>query len=295
MNNKRRDFNLNHKSMHIRPALCDRITRIACGMICVLMLILFIGPLSYVMLSSVRWGGKTSLNGYRLLLSNEAVLRGALNSCVYSVVGTAVSLSVTVCTAYALSRRELKCRKFVYWMLMITNYFSGGMIAMFLLVKRLGMVNSMWALILPNCMGIYSTRVLMNRFSNSISQDIHSAASIDGAGHLRFLLQIGIPLMAPSIAVTAFSCFVGYWNSYMSARLYLTDEALYPLSVVLNNILMKNQAADILNTSSSASAVHATITAEYALIFLSSLPVMLIFCLMQRKIRHSELEGGVVM
>ena len=274
----------------IRISRGDRLTRGVFAVLCVVFLVIFAYPMVYCLWASIYSSGQFSLEGYRVLLNSKLVLRGFANSMYYTLSGTAISLATTVPAAYALSREQFRSRRLFYRMLVLTNYFGGGILPTFLLVKKLGMLNTMWALVLPSCVSVYNTKLLISRFQNSLSQSVYKAAMLDGCGHWRYLLTFAVPLTSPSIATVTFSYFVSYYNAYFAARLYITKPEKFPLTIILNNLLVKNQAATTLVSSSSAQAVNTATMAEYALIIISSLPVMLVFAILRKRIKTPERE-----
>ena len=276
----------------IRSSRVDTLTRLICGFICVGLLTIILYPLLYVLAASVYRRGRFSLDGYLLLLNNRMVVRGLFNSILYSSVGTATSTVLTVFSSFALAQHSLKRRNLLETLFFFLPFHvSGGMIATYLVVRGLGLINTMWALILPFAIGYRNMTELKKRFEHGVARDLQKAAAIDGCGPWRFLGRIALPLLSPTIALIAFRYFVGYWGNYFYAQLFITDRTKYPLSLILNELLVRNQAADVLSTQASAQGIHAIQMAQYALIVLSSLPILFVFLLIQRKLHESK--GGV--
>ena len=205
---------------------------------CVLLLI-FIWPLWFVVAASFSdpnelWMGNVvllpkgfTLEAYEKLLEYSDIWVGYKNSILYTAAGTLVNLAATVALAYPLSRKDFMPRNLIMMMLIVTMYFSGGLIPTYLVVKNLGMVNTFWAMIIPGAISTYNVIVTRTYFSNSIPAELHNAAKIDGANNLQFLWKIVLPLSKPILAVIGLYYAVGHWNDYYTALIYLYDKKLF--------------------------------------------------------------------
>ena len=279
----------------IRKSRSDRITTSFCGFVCCLLLFFFLYPLLYVLIASFYSGGKISFDGYILLLNNQMVIRGFLNSVLYSFVGTIISVVLTMLSAFALSQKALKSRHILEKIFFyIPFHITGGIIATYIVVRSVGLVNTMWALILPFAIGYRNLREMKARFENGLAKELFKASALDGCGPWVFLIRIALPLLSPTVALIAFRYFVGYWGNYFYAQIFITDPSKYPLSLVLNELLIKNQAATLLPTAATPEGIHAVQMAQYALIVISSLPILLAFLIIRKKLRRSEKGGGVI-
>ena len=279
------------KTNRIRLSKGDLLTQIICLLLCSIALVVFLYPLLYVLFASFVSEGTLSLKGYLVLLNNKLVVKGLWNSILYSVVGTIITVLLTVFSAFALTRKKSRSSGIIEMLIFyIPFHVSGGIIATYIVVHKLGLINTMWALILPFAIGYRSLRDLKAVFENSLSADICKAATLDGCGAMRYLFSIALPLMLPSVALIAFRYFVGYWSNYFYAQLFITDRNKFPLSMVLNELLVKNQATDIL-TNATADGIHTVQMAQYALIVISSLPILLVFIMIQKKLREIHNKG----
>ncbi len=293
----------------IKHSRTDKIISALCMFIGLAFFVTFAYPVVYVLVSSLSTESmrtdislvpnEISLEGYKEVMTDSTVLRGFVNSVVYTGTGTIVSLAVTILFAYVLSRPTFKNAKFVTILLMLTLYFSGGMIPTYLVVKKLGLLNTMWSLILPVCISVYNIFLVKSYFTNKISKELYDAAVIDGCGHWRFLLKIVLPMSSSFLMVIALFFVASYWNSYFMATIFITDMDKLPLANVLNNILIKNQdsslSAGIFNSSSNVSVEQKKKLIEYALIVLSSLPVISFFAITKKHMGKDYISGSVKM
>jgi putative aldouronate transport system permease protein len=240
------------------------------------------------------WPVEFSLRAYREALTNPQLLRGYANSLIYATAGTLISVTLTVATAYPLSRRTFFGRNVLMTGLIFTMLFSGGLIPTYLVVHDLGLLNTRWALLLPNAIGVWQVIIARTFFANSIPDDLHEAAMIDGASELRYLWSVVLPLSKPLLAVLALMYAIFQWNTYFDALIYLKDPDLYPLQIVLRNLLILNQrgvgatdAAQLLEQQQLANVL------KYALIVVSSLPVLLIYPFIARHFTKGVMVGAV--
>lgn len=241
-----------------------------------------------------------TFEGYERVLQDQRIWSGYANTILYTVVGTAVNLAITIPAAYALSRRDLVGRGFFMGVFMFTMFFGGGLVPSYLLIKELGMINSMWALILPSAASVWNIIVSRTFFQGTIPSELQEAAQMDGCSNFKLFFKIVLPLSMPIIAVMALFYGVGHWNSYFSAMIYLNDSAKYPLQLVLRQILvlqeMSAQGSGMMD-GSSASALNnkAEVAAlvRYAVIIVSTLPVIIIYPFLQRYFVQGVMIGSV--
>ena len=240
-----------------------------------------------------------TLEGYKKVFENKQVITGFINSLIYTTVGTCVNLLLTIPTAYALSRRKFQGRKFVTIFYMITMFISGGMIPTYLVVQKLGLLDSMWALILPGSLSVYNMIVARTFFQQNISEELYEAAELDGCGHGRFFFSIALPLSKAIIAIMVLYYGVGHWNSYFSALLYMQTEDKYPLQLVLRSILVQN-SAQLSQTITSAAQQEAMRKQQeavelmkYSLIIISSIPVLILYPFIQKHFTKGVMIGSV--
>lgn len=281
-----------NKILRIRESFGDCITKLICTILCFILLIVFIYPMLYVIVSSVYFNSVLSLEGYFVVFNDSTVITGFFNSVVYSLVGTLISTLVSILSAYILIQDDFYIGKVFNIILIIAFNFSGGMLTTYLLVKGLGLINTIWAIVLPSAFSFTNIKTLVSRFKSSLSIELKDAALLDGCTHFKYLTRIALPLTCPSIITIAFFSFVSYWSSYFNARLFITDRNKYPLSLVLNELLLQEQGNDSLIAGSSANSVTISIMAEYAVIVLSSAPVMILFVLLSRFMKKVNREGS---
>ena len=172
--------------------------------------------------------------------------------------------------------------------------FGIAMLPLYLLLKKLGLLNSLWGLILPCAMSVYNTLQLRARMI-ILSESLEDAASLDGCGPIRYLLQICLPVIGPTIGVFAFWHACGYWGNTLLANTILTDESKYPLTLVMNRLLIQNQSSNVFGTGMTVSSVEAIQMAEFGICVISSLPMIGLFLLIKRHIKAMETDGGLVM
>ena len=268
-------------------------------------------PLYFIIISSFSSPDKVSsgqvvfypigftLEGYKKVFENNQVVTGFINSLIYTTVGTCVNLLLTIPTAYALSRKKFQGRKAVTIFYMITMFISGGMIPTYLVVQKLGLLASMWALILPGSLSVYNMIVARTFFQQNISEELYEAAELDGCGHGRFFFSIALPLSKAIIAIMVLYYGVGHWNSYFNALLYMQTEDKYPLQLVLRSILVQN-SAQLSQTITSAAQQEAMRKQQeavelmkYSLIIISSIPVLILYPFIQRHFTKGVMIGSV--
>ncbi|GIQ66902.1 sugar ABC transporter permease [Paenibacillus cisolokensis] len=269
-------------------------------------------PLIYIVSASVSdpkyvgsgemwlWPKGITFEGYQRVFENSAIWRGYRNTILYTVVGTLINLIVTLPAAYALSRKDFVGRNFFMGMFMVTMFFGGGLVPTYLLVKELGMINTMWALVIPSAASIWNIVVSRTFFQTSIPKELQEAAQMDGCTNMRLFIKIIVPLSMPIIAVMSLFYGVGHWNSYFSALIYLNDSAQYPLQLVLRQILvlqeMSAQGSGMMDAS-TASALNnkAEIAAlvKYAVIIVATLPVIVVYPFLQRYFVQGVMIGSV--
>ena len=215
----------------------------------------------------------------------------------YTVLGTLISVSITVLAAYPLSRKELRGKKFFNWLFLFTMMFSGGMIPTYLVVKDLHMINSIWAVIIPNCLSIYNMIIARTFFNTEIPQEIYEAAEIDGAGAFTTLFKIGLPLAKAVLAVLVLFYAIGIWNMYFDAILYLNSYDKYPLQVILRDIMSDAQTqANMVQATgkmSSSAVLAMTESLKYTTILCASIPMLVIYPFVQKYFAKGVMIGSV--
>ncbi|WP_458784171.1 carbohydrate ABC transporter permease [Vallitalea sediminicola] len=284
------------------------------GIIFVILTIIFAivaYPLYFIIISSISnpeavSSGKVflipvgfTLNGYVEVFKNSQVVTGFINSLFYTFCGVLLNLALTLPTAYALSRNRFGGKKFVTLFYVITMFVSGGMIPTYLVVKNLHILDSMFALILPGALGVYNMIVARTFFKMNISEELYDAAAIDGCGETKFFFKIALPLSKAIIAIMVLYYGVGHWNSYFSALLYMKTESRFPLQLVLRSILVQNQShlSQTVTTVAQQEALEQRRQLmelmKYSLIIVSSLPVLILYPLVQKHFVKGVMIGSI--
>jgi putative aldouronate transport system permease protein len=290
----------------IRESFGDRLFLFAVYVFLTAVLLIVLYPLVFVVSSSFSsplavssgrvwlWPVDFSLRGYQVAFSNPQIVTGYANSLYYTIFGTLISVTLTVLIAYPLSRRTLWGRNTLMLFIVFTMIFSGGLIPTYLVVQNLGLLNTRWALLIPQAVAAWQVIIARTFFQVSIPEELAEAAELDGCSDLRFLWSVVLPLSKPIIAVLVLMYAVGQWNAYFDALLYLKSADLHPLQLVLRSIL-------ILNTTTSGS-MEASVMVErqqmadllkYSLIVVGSLPVLLIYPFAQRYFVRGMLIGSL--
>ncbi len=230
------------------------------------------------------WINDFTLQGYKVLLTTGTIWRGFANSLLYCLLSVVFSIPLTVMAAYPLSRKDFWGRNFITIILTITMLFSGGLIPTYIIIRSLGMVNSMWAVILPSAVSAWNIIVARTFFQQSIPNELLEAAKIDGCSDFRFLLQIVVPLAKPVLAVMTLWVVVGQWNAYFPALIYLNKSTLYPLQLVLYQILVQSQSSvgATANPESVTAARNLAELIQYTVIIVSSLPLLILYPFLQK-------------
>lgn len=231
---------------------------------------------------------------YTMVFENEDIWRGFRNSCFYTVAGTLISVALTVLAAYPLSRKELPGRRLFMLLILFTMYFSGGMIPTYLLVKDLGMYNSVWSLLIPAAISTYNLIVARTFFENNIPGELYESARLDGCGNVSMLPRIVLPLSKAILAVLVLYYAVGIWNAYFDALIYVRDTSLHPLQIVLRNILLLGQTEQMgTNDVGMAEKIKMAEAVKYSAIVVSSIPMLLIYPFVQKYFVKGVMVGAV--
>ncbi|WP_203249090.1 carbohydrate ABC transporter permease [Sporosarcina beigongshangi] len=235
-----------------------------------------------------------SVQGYVKILQNEAIIRGFFYSILYSVGFAVVTVVVSIFAAYPLSVEGFRGTKVIMIFFLITMFFSGGLIPTYLVVKDLGMLNSIWAIILPGAISVWNI-ILARTYFKAIPKELQEAAKVDGASDLLIFFKIILPLSKPIIFVLALYAFVGQWNSYFDAMIYLEDAKLHPLQLVLRSILIQNevQPGMIGDQLAMAELKKMSEMIKYSSIILSSLPLIIMYPFFQKYFEKGVMVGSI--
>ena len=291
---------------HIYSSPSDKVYMFLVYLLTMLMMGVILIPLIFVVASSFSsadavmagrvylWPIGFTLKGYTMILGHEMLLTGIRNSILYVILGTAINIVMTILAAYPLSRKDLKLRNPIMFLFSFTMLFSGGMIPVYLLVRNLGLLDTIWAMVIPGAMSIWNVIVMRTYFQTSIPLELLESAALDGCDDFRFLLKIALPLSVPIIAVNILLYAVGHWNSYMGGFLYLTNSKLFPLQLVLRDILItSNMAGMELDIGTLLEREKLKALLQYSTIVVASVPVMLLYPLVQKYFVKGVMIGAI--
>lgn len=237
-----------------------------------------------------------TLDSYKMVFRDKDFLMGLTNSVFYTVSGTTINVILNICGAYPLSKRRLKGKNALMILFTFTMFFSGGMIPTYVLVSRLGLLDTVWAILLPSAIGMYNIIIMRTYFQTTIPQELEDAAAVDGCTNFHFLIKIVLPLSLPVVMVVTLYYGVSRWNDYFSAMMYVTRRSLYPLQLVLREILLQNLAGDMLHTATDAGYADRMIARmglKYAVIVISTLPILIVFPFVQRFFAKGMMIGAI--
>lgn len=269
-------------------------------------LLIIIYPLLFVISASISdpqlvnsgkmwlWPKGVTFLGYEKVFQNKEILNGYLNTILYTVLGTSINLVLTVLAAFPLSRKDLVGKNIIMALFVFTMFFSGGLIPSYLLIKNLGMLNTMWALIIPNAVSIWNIIIVRTFFQHSIPNEIQEAAAIDGISDFQMLWKVILPLSMPIIAVMTLFYSVAHWNSYFNALIYLTDQKLFPLQLILREILIQNQMDQMAGSSEAMTQqILFAQTIKYAVVIIANLPVLMLYPFLQKYFTKGVMVGAI--
>ncbi|HHA5344981.1 TPA: carbohydrate ABC transporter permease [Enterococcus faecium] len=235
-----------------------------------------------------------TIQGYQRVFADDSILRGFVNSLFYSFSFSLLTVFITMITAYPLSRPNLAGKKIIMTFFVITMFVGGGLIPTYLLVKNLGMLDSVWAIIVSGAINVWNI-ILARTYFSALPKELSEAATIDGANDLQILFKVMLPLAKPIMFVLFLYAFVGQWNSYFDAMIYIKDPDLQPLQLVLRNILIQNQPSQDMVGANTAMAEMKQIAEliKYATIVISSLPLIIMYPFFQKYFDKGVLVGSV--
>lgn len=291
----------------INDTKIDKIFTTINHIVLTILLIVFLYPLIYIVSSSFSsadavtagevwlWPVDFSLEGYKAVFAYKQIWTGYGNSLFYMIVGTFINITLTILAAYPLSRKDFYGRNFFMLLFLFTMLFSGGLIPNYLLVKELGMLNTRWAMIIPNAMSVFNVIITRTYFKMTIPDELHEAAKMDGCSDFRFLAKVVLPLSGPIIAVMGLFYAVGHWNAFFNALIYLRDQDYYPLQLVLNNILVQNEVDPemFIDVESQAAIAGLRELLKYSLIVVASIPVLVIYPFVQKHFVKGVMIGSL--
>ncbi|WP_449600621.1 carbohydrate ABC transporter permease [Paenibacillus sp. Marseille-Q9583] len=270
-----------------------------------LVVIAVIYPLIFIISSSISspaavtsgrvwlWPVDISFKGFEVLLNTPEIITGYGNSIFYTAAGTFISVVLTIMIAYPLSRRGFFGRNTLMMIITFTMIFSGGLIPTYMVVKELHLIDTRWALLIPNAIWVWQVIIARSFFQSSIPEELLEASEIDGCSDMRFVWSVVIPLSKPIIAVLVLMYAVGQWNAYFDALIYLKSANLFPLQLVLRSIIIQNNSAGTMDAMKMVERQQLAELLKYALIVIATLPVLVIYPFVQRYFVQGMLVGSV--
>ncbi len=291
--------------MKIRQSREDRAFTAVIAVVVGLIMLLTIYPLYIVVISSFSAPMEVisghvwllpqgfSGEGYRRVFQNSDIFMSYKNTIIYTVLGTAVSLFFTLSAAYPLSRKKLYGRTGLMLLFTFTMFFKGGMIPTYLTVKGLGLYNNIWVMVLMGSLSIYNMIVARTFLQNTIPNEIYEATEMDGANDIQVFFQIVLPLSMPILAVLSLFYAVGIWNNYFTGLIYLKSRSLYPLQLVLREILVNDTSdmTDTLEVNMNKLLVQESV--KYCVIVVSSVPMLVLYPFLQRFFAKGVMIGAI--
>lgn len=294
----------------IRETRFDRLFGLGNRLLVGALLIIVLYPLVYLVSASVSdpaavrsgqvwlWPVGLTLEGFARVFRDPDILLGYRNTLFYTLFGTLINLTVTLPCAYALSRPELPGRRFFVLFILVTMLFSSGLIPTYLLVRDLGLTNTVWALLLPKAASAWHIFVATAFFAAAVPRELQDAAEVDGCTPLRFFARIALPLAKPVVAVLALFYAVGHWNGYFDALIYLSDRNLFPLQLFLRELVVQQQLSPAMmmdGAALEAAAEQARLadTVRYAVMIVASLPLLVVYPFLQQFFVRGVLVGSV--
>ena len=304
-----RSLNRKKKPWKIQESRGDKIFLFCVYVYLTLALIVTIYPLIFVLSASISephyvasgqmvlWPMGVTWEGYNLIFGNSDIWTGYWNTIVYTVLGTLVNLVVTIPAAYALSRPEFYGKKLFMIFIMITMFFGGGIIPTFILIQNLGMLNTIWAIILPGATAVWHLLVTRAFFASNIPREMEEAAIVDGCSDFVMFIKIILPLSMPIIAVMALFFGVANWNSWFPALIFLRDRGMWPLQMILRELLVQQSMHSMPEGADAAINAHRRQqlgqVIRYGVMVVSTLPIIVVYPFLQRYFVKGVMIGSV--
>lgn len=290
---------------HRKKTLNDRVFYFLNGLFLALLAVIIIYPLYFIIIASVSdsdavLAGQVVLypvginfDGFEKIIHRSDVWRGYLNTIIYTALTVVISLTVTIPAGWALSRKNLPFKKF--WMIyfIIPMFFGGGLIPFYNVMSKLHLINSIWAIILPGGLSVWNLFMSKTFFESSIPEGLIEAATIDGAGKFKVFTVVVVPLAKAIIAVMALYYAVGQWNSYFNAMIFLQDEKLYPLQLVLKEILLASENTTGGSGETILEQYRLANQLKYVSVIVSSLPVLCLYPFVQKYFNQGVMVGSI--
>jgi putative aldouronate transport system permease protein len=290
----------------IRESRSDRIFNMICNSLLFIALVVAAYPLYFVIIASFSDPSRVSfgevwlypkgftLDGYIRIMEEEQIWRGYLNTLIYTVVGTLINVALTLTSAYALSRKDLIGRNMFMYFIVFTMFFSGGLIPTYLLVKGIGLYDTFWVMVIPGAVSAWNLIIARTFFQNSIPNEVWEAGRMDGCSNLRFFFSIVLPLSQAITAVMILFYAVSHWNEFFSGLIYLRDRSMFPLQLILREILVQtNLSVDMLTDSGAEEKALLANQMRYGVIIIASLPVLILYPFVQKYFVRGVMLGAI--
>jgi putative aldouronate transport system permease protein len=285
--------------------LSDRVFNGIIYSLLIVLMILTLYPLIYVAFASISDASQLvghkgflikplgfSFEAYRSVFKNPGILTGYRNTLFIVVFGVALNLIMTSLAAYVLSRKNVMWNHFFIFFIVITMFFSGGLIPLYLVVKGVGLIDSLWATIIPFAVNTFNLIIMRTAFQ-AVPDSLEESAKIDGANHFVILMRIIIPLSMPVIAVMILYYAVEKWNGWFYASIFLKDHGLYPLQLILREILISNSTESMATNAAAADQYQLGETIKYATIIVATLPILIVYPFLQKYFVKGVMVGAI--
>ena len=300
-------FNKKKKSINpmLRDSRGDKIFRFFSGLFLLLLAGIVLYPVYFIIIASfsdpdavlagkvVLWPVDINLDGYIKIIERTDVWLGYRNTIIYTLLTVVLSLLVTIPAGWALSRKNLPGKKFLMMYFIIPMFFGGGLIPFYNVMSSLGLINTIWAIVLPSILSVWNLFMTKTFFESSVPNGLIEAAKIDGAGHFRTFTAVVLPLAKAIMAVMALYYAVGQWNSYFNAMIFLQDESLYPLQLVLKEILIASESTVGGSGETILQQYRLANQLKYVSVIVSSIPVLMLYPFVQKYFAQGVMIGSL--
>ena len=292
---------MNHPTK-VKESIGERIYTIVVYLLLILISATIILPLLHIISGSFSdpmqlltgkvsfWPKGFTTSMYEKVLKDASIWTGYLNTILYTALGTLISVTLTACAAYPLSRKDLFGRNVFISLFIFTMFFNGGMIPTYLIIQKLGMLNKIWALVLPSAISTYNM-ILMRNFFESVPESLYEAASIDGETLPGYVFHILLPLSGAAIATITLFYAVGYWNDYFSSIIYIRNNRLWPMQTVLRQVLQTAQMNNMMYDDAKKGVAPETL--KDAMIVVTALPIICVYPFLQRYFVKGVMVGSL--
>lgn len=282
--------------------------RIALFICCSVIFLIVAYPLYFIMIASISDSTLVSTGqvllfpkgisffGYDQIFQDQRIWMGYRNTLFYTSAGTLVNLLVTLPAAYVLSRQQFKPRRVLMFIFVFTMFFNGGLIPTYLVIRDMGMINTPWVFIIPFSVNVFYLIIARTFFENTLPKELYEAAAMDGCSHFTYFTKVALPLSKAMISVIGLYYLVGHWNNFFTALIYIRDNNLQPLQIILRDILLSNQVFSDGAGAGGASGGYAQRYADqikYGVIIVSTLPVLVLYPFLQKYFEKGVMIGSV--